>query len=331
MMTRHLSVAAAIAAVGFAILAACSGNGGGPFLSPPDLVRQHVSLGDGGDTLRPLTLQWFRDTLYVSYTGQARLDKFSGELELVGSVALTDQEPVFPTSFAVSDSLIVVTDHARGLVILYDHDGSVRTSFGTLPDGATPLFPFCVSEYRDVAYIGDVGTHRVMAVSLADREGLTELGELLLMIPQDSVHRIEFASALVVTPDGRLLVGDAGAGDIKAFTCDGRFVYRFDSLRVSAKAAPLAFAIDDIIDPSLVDSTSFDPSGVRRLGRIHVADGNNGRLHVFNPLGRYAFSYGEEIPLVKPTGLAFDARRGMLYVADTGAGRIYQLRIEEND
>lgn len=330
-MSRNLLASALLIAI-FPLLS-CDHQGDeavSSFSSQPTLLGQHTPLVDG-DTLRPVGLQMFQDTLFVSYTRRAQIDLYSPDLKLLGTISLTDPEPIHPTSFAVNDSMLIVTDHGRGLVVLYDRTGSVVTSFGTLPDGVTPLLPFSVTEYDGIAYVGDLGTGRVLAVALNDRENVTEQGELILMIPSDTSHSIKFGSALDVTPDGRLLVGDAGEGEVKVFTCDGRFVYLFDSLPSGSKMAPLSFTMDEVIDPAMQDSTSFDPSGVRRLGRIHVADGNNGLIHVFNPLGKYAFSYGRDDDLKKPTGLAVDRKRDLLFVADPEAGRIYQYSFGDSD
>jgi hypothetical protein len=129
-----------------------------------------------------------------------------------------------------------------------------------------------------------------------------------------------------VTPDGRLLSGDAGAGAVLAFTCDGQYIYSFDSVATPRPMIPQALALDSKLDPSLQDTNSFDPSGVRQMGRIHVADANNGGVHMFNPLGRYVATYTGGGKLVKPTGLAVNYPDSLIYVADPAARRIFTFR-----
>lgn len=293
-----------------------------PFKRLPRLIGEH-DITHGGVGISPARLQLVGDTLFVASSKLPRLDKYDSDLNMVGSIALTDPEPVYPTAFRVTDSTIIVADHARGLVVLYDREGKVVTSFGTLPDGSTALSPFALDYYGGVAYIGDAGLRRVLAVSVVDAEGVTAVGELILTIPADTAQSAGFPSAIMVTDDGRLLVGDALSGITRVFTCDGRFVYTFDSVATPLPMAPQGFAIDNVFDPSLQDSTSFDPSGVRLQGRIHIVDANNRQVHMFNALGKYVDSYPTPDPMGRPAGIAVDWKRQRIYVADPVAGKLY--------
>ncbi len=294
----------------------------------PKLERS-VPIIDGGDTLRPARLQMVDDTLYVSYVGQTRLDLFTPELEKIRSIVLDKPESVHPTSFVVADSEIIVTDHAKRIVAAYDFDGGFLTSFGLLPDEATRLSPLVVTYYGGVAYVADIALRKVLAISMTDAPEITERGELILTIPPDSGQTVGFPSAICVTPDGRLLVGDAEDGLVRVFTCDGRPVYNFDSVFTDRPLAPQGFAIDDIIDPELQDTSSFDPSGIRYLGRIHVVDGNNAAVHLFSPLGRFIASYPSGGELVRPSGIAIDRARKKIYIADPVARRIFMYRYQD--
>lgn len=278
--------------------------------------------------LKPVRLQFFEDTLFVSYRGKARIDKYtagsdsSAALEYAGSIPLVDPEPVAPTSFVLIDSLLVVTNHARHLVVIYDRAGEFRQSFGTTPDGQ-PLAPFAIHAYGGVAYVADMHLRQVLAVSLVEAEDLTELGELILSIPSDSIDRPDQPSAVRVTYDGRLLVGDAGRGLIRVYTCDGRFIYDFDSIPgVVRPPAFQGFDRDNVVDPAMQDSSSWDPSGIRNMGRYHVADATNGRVHMFNSVGKYVASYPADSALTLPAGIAIDRKRQRIFVALPQAGRI---------
>jgi sugar lactone lactonase YvrE len=280
---------------------------------------------------KPIKVRLKGDTLSVAFSRLPYIARYSPAFDKLDSIDLTDPEPISPTSYAYSDSGLLVTDHARGLVIIYDRAGRVVTSFGTLPDGTTPLMPFSITYFGGVAYIGDVGQKKVLAVSLAEAEGITEVGELILTIPTDTAHLIGFPLSLKVTPDGRLLVGDAADGRVKVYTCDGRYIYNFDSPPTQNTPAPQDFAFDDVIDPTVQDSSSFDPSGIRRQGRIHVPDAANGKVHMFSPLGKYIASYPADSSLVRPTGVAIDRIRNRIYVADPEAGRIVVFGYEDLD
>jgi hypothetical protein len=254
---------------------------------------------------------------------------FDTDLNFLSSISLEHPESVIPTAFVVTETSLIVTDHARQLIVAYDRSGNLIHSFGTMPDGQ-PLSPFAVTAHGGVAYVGDMNSGRVLAVSLTDTEGVTEFGELILTIPSDSLQTLSVPSAAMVTLDGRLLVGEGGTGMLRAFTCDGRHVYDFENLTLAAPVAPQAFAMDDLIDPSLQDTATFDPSGVRSLGRIHITDSNNGKIHVFNPVGTHVLSYPSETRLQRPSGIAIDWTDNRIFIADPAAGRLLEFKYRGN-
>lgn len=300
------------------------------FRSSPQLKSTHV-LTDGADTLAPVRLQMIGDTLAVSYNGVPRIDLYDAEMVRVGSIDLVDPVKVHPTAFYIDDSLLVVADHARHVIVIYDREGKLLESFGTLPDGKTPLAPLAMTVYGGIAYVADMAQKAVLAVSLVDAGELTERGELILTIPADTSAHIGLPSALFVTEDGRLLVGNAVEGRINVFTCDGRHVYDFDSLTLPSLLAPQALALDEVRDPDMQDSSSFDPSGVRQMGRFHVVDGNNGKIHMFGSLGKYIGSYPDDSLLVRPAGIAVNRRSNSIYVADPVARRLHIFTYRDRD
>lgn len=294
----------------------------------PRLVSVYHTEGSS-EELHPVRLQLVDDTLYVSYSDIPRIDLYDLTPSFVRSIDLTDPEQVFPTSFYVTDSAIAVCDHSKGAVVLYDRSGKFVTSFGTLPDMSTRLAPFSLTYYAGTFYVGDINLQKVLAISAKDTPGVTEQGELILSIPSDTLTTLGLPSSLLVTPDGRLLIGDASSAEILAFTCDGRFIYRFDEVPADRRIAPQAFAIDNIADPSMRDTTTFDPSGIDRMGRIHVVDANNGAVHMFNPVGNYIASYPDTTLFVKPSSIAIDKKTRTIYIADPPAKSIYIMRYED--
>jgi sugar lactone lactonase YvrE len=293
-----------------------------PISARPVLVRS-VALTDGATALQPVRLQVVGDTLYVSYQGVPRLDAFTLDLERIGSIDLSRPEPVSPSAFSVSDSQIVVCDHARGVVVMYDRRGRFVDSFGRLPDEKTRLSPLAMATFDNVAYVADMALKRVLAVSMASDSSVVDRGELILQIPGEGEDALGLPSAVFVTPDGRLLVGDAGEGRIRVFTCDGREIYAFGAVAGGAKIAPQGFAVDDVLDPSLEVEGSFDPSGVREMGRIHVADGRAGVVHVYNPLGEHILSYPDDGRLDGLSDIAISRAARRIFVADSRARRIH--------
>jgi hypothetical protein len=298
------------------------------YASLPILEATHAP-GHPADSLKPVRLQLRNDTLYVAYVGQPRIDLFTGQLDSIGTIRLDNPEPVFPTDFFMADSELYVCDHARGIIATYNKNGQLKESYGTLPDGSTGLRPFALTYHRGILYVGEAGLRKVLAIVMEASPGVTERGELILAIPTDTAHSLVFPSALMVTPDGRLIIGDGGRGGVEAFTCDGRYIYPFDSLPGSPSAGPQGFALDDIIDPSMQDTLSFDPSGIREMGRIHMVDAQLGKLHMYNPIGRYIASYPENESLEKPSDIAIDVINQRVYVAEPATGRILVYRYGE--
>ncbi len=287
-----------------------------------------VQLDENHPGLEPARLQILGDSLFVSFNGLPRLEIFDLDLNLLGGIDLVAPEPILPTSFAVTDSQIIVTDHGKGIVARFDRQGRYLDSFGTLPDGVTRLGPIAVTCFAGMAYVADMNQKRVLAISLNDITGIIETGEMVLTIPGENEPPVGFPSAVYVTQDGRLLIGDAANGMVRVFTCDGRSVYEFDPVPGLKKLAPQGFAVDGIIDPSVQDGHSADPSGIRNQGRLHVADGYNGRIHLFSPLGRFLCSYPPDTRLKGPAGIAVDRAGKRVFVADPPAGRILVYRYE---
>ncbi|MEE9555475.1 MAG: hypothetical protein V3W18_14410 [candidate division Zixibacteria bacterium] len=322
----HLENRGFIAAIIFsALLAGCGDDNKGEYSSLPVFERAVTSAIDS-DTLQPARLKFFNDTLFVSYVGDSRIDLFTPDLERIKTIDLLDPEPVFPTTFDISDSSIFLTDHAKHIMAVYDRDGSFLDSFGTLPDGKTTLSPFALAYFGGVLYVSDIHLGKVLAVSMVNVSELTEIGELILTIPSDSARTIKFPSAIMITFDGRLLAGDAGTGEVNVFTCDGRYIYSFEDAETAKMMAPMGFAMDNIVDPSMQDSLSFDPSGIRKFGRYHVVDANNGAVHMYNPLGRYIASYPTDKSLVKPSDIAIDRKNGKIFIADPQSKQILIYR-----
>ncbi|MEN8008597.1 MAG: hypothetical protein ABFS42_16430 [Candidatus Krumholzibacteriota bacterium] len=287
-----------------------------------------VQLDENHPGLEPTRLQILGDSLFVSFNGLPRLEVFDLDLNRLGAVDLKAPEPILPTSFAVTDSQILVTDHGKGIVARFDRQGQYLDSFGTLPDGVTRLAPIAVTCFAGMAYVADMNQKRVLAISLNTITDIIETGEMVLTIPGENESPVGFPSTVFVTDDGRLLVGDAAKGLVRVYTCDGRSIYEFDPVPGLMKMAPQGFAVDGRIDPSVQDEHSADPSGIRNQGRLHLVDGYNGRVHMFSPLGRYLASYPEESRLSGPAGIAVDRPGKRIFVTDPPAGRILVYRYE---
>jgi sugar lactone lactonase YvrE len=233
-----------------------------------------------------------------------------------------------PSAFAVNDSQMVVCDHTRGAVVVYDREGAPVTSFGLLPDAQTRLSPLALAHFRGVAYVADMSLGQVLAISTASSTPTTEQGELILQIPSAGSEALGLPSAVSVTPDGRLLIGDATKGQVRVFTCDGQEVYVFDRVPGPEPMAPQGFAVDDIRDPGMMAEETFDPSKIRLMGRIHVADGRGAQVHMFNPRGEYVASYPEPGTLRGPSDVGISHSHRRVFVVDSPARRIHVFSYE---
>lgn len=108
----------------------------------------------------------------------------------------------------------------------------------------------------------------------------------------------------VVTSGGLLYVADPGA----------RGVHRFDT---AAGGYDLITAADEAPLPS--------PVGLARgaAGEVYVTDSRLAQVFVIRPGAKAAVPLRLEVKLKQPTGIAFDAASGRLYVVDTGAHRVH--------
>ncbi len=299
------------------------------YLQLPQLERI-VTLTDNGDTLAPFRIQKVQDTLFVSYNQSMRIDRYTLGLERINTMFLTDPDTVLPSSFFVSDSDLYITDHSQRVIAIYDREGKYKTSFGKMPDNESQLMPFAITHYGGVLYVSDFSLKNILAISMTDAQAITQRGELILTIPSDSTRSLGLPTALYITHDGRMLIGDSRKGKIEVYACDGRFIYDFDPVKEEKIIAPVGFDMDDIPDPKMQDESSWDPSGLRKQGRYHVVDGNNAKVIMFNPIGEYIASYPDDNSLKKPTNIAIDRLNNRIYICDPLLRQIFIYKYESN-
>ena len=161
---------------------ACGDTRNDAFHAPPQFVTE-LRLEEDGTLLRPIRLEYRADTLYVSYRGVSRIDRFDAGLQPLGGIHLGKGHGIHASDFAVTDTGVAVCDHSLGSILLVDRQGDYVGSFGLLPDGETRLSPLAMDAFRGVAYVADVAQRRILAVSLTDSE-VTDRGELILSIPK---------------------------------------------------------------------------------------------------------------------------------------------------
>ena len=108
--------------------------------------------------------------------------------------------------------------------------------------------------------------------------------------------------AVAVSSDGRIAAADPGRRAVHVFD---RRSHEYQRIRELVYPAAVAF-----IGTTLI-----------------VADADARRLHAFDREGKPVDLPVQPPVLLRPAGLAFDARRGVLYLTDSAAHRIYALPI----
>jgi len=220
----------------------------------------------------------------------------------------------------VEGDRIYATDFRSGRLLFVEYKtGKVLEAYGWLPGHRGHMRAMGVAYYKGNLYVSDVASRKMLAIGALGEKDVREEGELITGFPNGKPGEFElgYPTASMVTPDGRLLVSDAKFRDVKAFTCSGRSAHRFDNEGEAALHAPMGIAMDDLQSPRLVAEArkAFDPTRVNLQGRIHVVDAEQARVKVFDALGKYVLTYGEE--LRQPNGIAIDQRRRLIFISDT--------------
>ncbi len=288
------------------------------FEQPPVFIGLH-SIAEAGE-LRPFALALNEGKLLVSYLGTDRIDEFSGKLELLRTLHLLPDEQASITGLAAEGDRIYATDFKSGDLLVADYKtGKLVQSYGLLPDGKSRMKAIGVTYYKNNLYVSDVASQKMLAIGATTEKDARDEGELIVGFPNGRPNEFElgYPTASMVTPDGRLLVSDAKSGEIKAFTCNGRSAHLFEKEGEARLKTPMGIAMDNMPSPVLQAKKTevFDPSGVNDQGRIHVVDAELAKVKVFDSLGKYVLTYGQE--LRQPNGIAVNQKRRLIFISDT--------------
>ena len=270
--------------------------------------------------LKPFALALRERKLLVSYLSSDRVDEFSDKLVHLRTLHLLDKEPASLTGLAVEGDRIYATDFKSGDLLFAEYkSGKLLQSYGWHPDHKVRMKALGVAFFKNNLYVSDVASGQMLAISASTEKDMREEGELIARFPNGRAAEFElgYPTWSMVTPDGRLLVSDAKSGEVKAFTCNGRSAHLFEKEGDATLKTPMGIAMDDLPSPALLakKAAAFDPSGVGDQGRIHVVDAELTRVKVFDPLGQYVLTYGEE--LRQPNGIVIDQKRRLIFISDT--------------
>lgn len=287
-----------------------------------------VPLADD-EVLQPYALSRSEGSLYVTYVGKKRIDVFDDNFERTGSITLQQPEGALVSSIVVLKDRIYTADLQLKEIRVHDTTGSLVDAWRWLPDGKSRIVPHGITIHDGIMYVTDVSHRMVHAISVEEKPGLTEIGELLFSTPgtRKNIPPLQFPACTAVTEDGRLLVSDLAAGIVRVFTCDGRFAYSIPENRQSFLSSPHSMAFDDLPNPKFLERSKeeFDPSGIQYQGRIHVVDRESHRVAVFDSKGNFVLNYGDE-DLTVPNGIVINTTLRTIIIADTQKGALVVYR-----
>ncbi len=146
-----------------------------------------------------------------------------------------------------------------------------------------------------------VRVRHIMTIMGAKEEGIS----LKSIVSGKSDDRFIRPLTVAVGSDGRLGVADTGCRCVRVFIPGGRYMLLRGG-KDNAFSSPVGVTFDDEL-------------------RTYVSDSALGKVFVFDRNGAYLFSIGEikGSKLQRPTGLAFNPVRKIIYVVDTEANTIY--------
>lgn len=289
---------------------------------------------------KPSSIAFRENSLYVAYSDGSRIDTFTPEGTSIDDISLPAS--VEPRSIAVGKGRIFLADKG-GDVTVFDTTGEFVGFYRFLPDKKAEIRAASVTLNKDQLYVADSGLPGVLVISTVTFYGpvekgepvlLSQEGELILTIPEKRFRPtwvteewdLKDPTYALVSPDGRVLVSDKSLRMVKVYTSTGMYAYPFEKGKKGDKnntlACPVAMAYDNLANPEyLKEKKSFDPSGIRGHGRVHVVDKTRGEVFVYTTTGNFLFTYGQGV-LSKPTSIAVDTKDRLIFVADSGHHRI---------
>jgi DNA-binding beta-propeller fold protein YncE len=112
--------------------------------------------------------------------------------------------------------------------------------------------------------------------------------------------------AVATGKDGRMAIADTGCRCVHLYVPEGHRYLRLAHGGEASLSSPVGVIFDDQLN-------------------LYVSDSTAGRIFVFGRDGKYlrSFTGADGHALLRPTGLAYNWRDKLLYVADTVANRIY--------
>jgi DNA-binding beta-propeller fold protein YncE len=137
--------------------------------------------------------------------------------------------------------------------------------------------------------------------------GFKEEGRSLksILAGQDE-GRLSKPVAVTAGADGRFAVADTGCSCVHLYIPDQKKYVKLSGTKLEQMRSPVGVAFDRDLSLYISDSA---------LGRVFVFDKNGEYLSSLESAG--------SLPLSRPTGLAYNSRAGLMYIADTLSHKIH--------
>jgi DNA-binding beta-propeller fold protein YncE len=232
-----------------------------------------------------------------------------------------------PRGIAIGpENTIYVTDSRNARIVVYDADGQLLRTFGTLsvatdatavPAPGTFREPWSVAVATDgTVYVADTWNHRVQ-VFTANGEYAGEWGSFEQAdpnFPSGNNYGFYGPRDIAVDAQKRVYVADTGNKRVRVYDAQGAFLY--DIGRFGREAGqlyePVGLAIDD------------------RVGELYVASTWNKRIDVFTLTGQYLRGFNVTAWYAttdtQDTGsrpyIALDPTGSYVFVTDPDEGRV---------
>ncbi|HHJ39347.1 MAG: hypothetical protein AXA67_05110 [Methylothermaceae bacteria B42] len=225
-----------------------------------------------------------------------------------------------PLDLKWGESGLWVADTGNHRLLLFDAQGRMQRAFYPKPPSCPeekpgcnrlPPEPVAVAEVDDILLWSDRRYHRVCRLRLPKGKPLDCFGGR-----GEEEGKFQFPFQIAIDRDKFPHVVDILNARIQIFDKDGRF-FRQQG-RFGFEAGEL-----------------FRPNGLamdKDRDRLFISDGYFGTITLFQEgeaAGVLKTSGGQPLYFDSPTGLAFD--NGSLYVAETGAGKVWKLTLKEMD
>ena len=260
--------------------------------------------------------------IYVSETGGERLIKiFNRDGQLLGSfttpgTSIGERSPVYIA--VAADGRVFVTDRMQDAILIYDADGNYIDSIlgpemtlskylnkhmgGLVPEGTT----FYYNNMKGVVY-------------------LTQPGEIEQALPAPDLAEWD-PLGVRFDKDGNLLVTVVTDQSVRIFPAG---TLRSDSLVAFSGQANAFGSYGQEAEQFLFPNVAV----VDSQGRVHVSDGNNGRVSMWDAQGKFILYYGRgtgDEALNLPRGAWMD-EKNRLHVADAVGHtiRVYDVSGDE--